>query len=1234
VADSGGIAHVTSPVEQTWKGMHDITGTSGLPACLLCYLRPTGAMSRRHELARIDLDGEGGSERLGEEPILALARALAAALSDDAEVITNAPERAIYSRDLAELPRLLERTLFRTTPDLVVRPATSEDVAQTLQFAHTHDLPVTPRGLASSAYGGAVPTRGGIVLDMLSLKGMGRPDAAALTVHVAAGARWGDLDAQLAKHGLALYTYPSSRFSTVAGWVATGGYGINSFKYGHFSRWVEALQVVDPDGTPHTVTHVDPEFQLYFGSEGQLGAITGVTLRVRHKPEIERPYLLYFDSLAETFAFVNSLALSGIQPAHLKVIDRQQMANINRLHAEAHPHGRPLVAERDALFLLFDDAENEAAFATFPLPRDEAPRHVAGAIWHERFFPMKVKRLGPALLASQVVMPVRDAANFLDEVGRLGQRFGVQIGSETYILDGEGEPRALIMAWFTCSTQRASYLLHLPLVQMITRLGLKRGGAPYGAGIWNAPFNRAKFGEKWQALKASKRRLDPAGRFNPGKFPGVRSRLANLPGLLFHPSLFRVVTDVALRTAPVLGSAARLLNRVGRGNIAVPLAHTEFSPGGENGGMTAELLEATVLGCTACGDCVPVCPAYLVTGDETVTGRAKLRTALKLIRGDEVTPLESDKTFLCMYCKACQDVCQSNLPLIRAYEETEHRLAERFGRPDELIQAFIAEAESRRDYYEFIGTQPFPLPEPELPTDIIRLAQATPERAAEPASAPEGAEHRDWKYHIEPVPVASRREAVGKFLILRDVDICINCGQCERACIYGVHSRDPFDVRKMAEPESALCRNCFRCVQECPRLALSMDFDPAYAELGRGVYTPDVVASLAKQAERGQIPVLGAGYRGAFSGPGFDGMWTDMSEIIRPTRDGIHGRETISTAIDLGRRPESLRFDERGNLLTDLPPTLELPLPIMLTPPDGAAAPAVVADALVRAAQRLGTLALVRPADWQPEWEAYREAVALRVTPDEVDTAAELLRRVRLVEIEAVERGDMQRAISRIKERQPEAVVAVRLAMDERAPAAVEVLCRDGVEVVHLVAPDGLEDAQAALVMTERLPLVHRRLVEARIRDQITLVASGAVTVAEHVPKAIILGADGVMIDWPLWAALECRLNTDACRSGGCACGPESIDPAWGAQRIVNLMASWHSQLLEVLGAMGLREVRRLRGERGRAMFAREMEEKVFIPLAAVVDDRQQTTDDSQPSVVRRAKRSPVVQNPLPAEGK
>jgi len=77
----------------------------------------------------------------------------------------------------------------------------------------------------------------------------------------------------------------------------------------------------------------------------------------------------------------------------------------------------------------------------------------------------------------------------------------------------------------------------------------------------------------------------------------------------------------------------------------------------------------------------------------------------------------------------------------------------------------------------------------------------------------------------------------------------------------------------------------------------------ALAALGDAYWTPDLIERLWKQAANGKVPVSGAGYRGPFCGPGFDMIWTDMSEIVRPTRDGIHGREYISTVIELGRKP-------------------------------------------------------------------------------------------------------------------------------------------------------------------------------------------------------------------------------------------------------------------------------------------------------------------------------------------
>jgi hypothetical protein len=101
---------------------------------------------------------------------------------------------------------------------------------------------------------------------------------------------------------------------------------------------------------------------------------------------------------------------------------------------------------------------------------------------------------------------------------------------------------------------------------------------------------------------------------------------------------------------------------------------------------------------------------------------------------------------------------------------------------------------------------------------------------------------------------------------------------------------------------------------------------------GDAHWTPEIITQTWYQAETGRIPISGAGYGGACAGPGFDSIWLDMSEIVRPTRDGIHGREVISTAVVLGRRLAALQFDPHGGLVSELPAQVEIPIPVLFDP--------------------------------------------------------------------------------------------------------------------------------------------------------------------------------------------------------------------------------------------------------------------------------------------------------------
>jgi glutamate synthase domain-containing protein 2 len=179
------------------------------------------------------------------------------------------------------------------------------------------------------------------------------------------------------------------------------------------------------------------------------------------------------------------------------------------------------------------------------------------------------------------------------------------------------------------------------------------------------------------------------------------------------------------------------------------------------------------------------------------------------------------------------------------------------------------------------------------------------------------------------------------------------------------------------------------------------------------------------------------------------------------------------------------------------------------------------------------------------------------------------------------------------------ALVIIRIPAVKGVEDIVAKLARDGAEIVHIAADyrgrevNGVAGSDGCL-LKDIIRAVHLRLEEDRIRDEITLIASGGIAMAEYVPKAMLCGADLTAIDIPLMIALGARLYEEPQRL---LIFPEELGKIpfpIVTQRIVNLMGAWHSQILEMMGAMGIREARRLRGESGRAIFFEEIDRDTF----------------------------------------
>jgi hypothetical protein len=400
-----------------------------------------------------------------------------------------------------------------------------------------------------------------------------------------------------------------------------------------------------------------------------------------------------------------------------------------------------------------------------------------------------------------------------------------------------------------------------------------------------------------------------------------------------------------------------------------------------------------------------------------------------------------------------------------------------------------------------------------------------------------------------------------------------------RPCVYGVFSRPLGGLT----PREEACVGCLRCTVQYPRVVQILP-NPERERLGDAYLQPEHVDTILYEARTGRVPVRGAGYRGPFGGPGWDGMWLDMSEIVRPTRDGIHGREFISTAVDIGEKPAFVALERDGaggSSLGRARNILSLQVPFLFDVPPPGEGGERVAGALVEAAGQIETVAFL-PAATAARLPRSGDPVVPTVRPDEVSglkhTQSSML---------ALDGWDPE-AFRELSRRLPGTTVCVRV------PAATDVLdlVRQGVRVVHLLADyhGRVGDRFVMDVIRE----THEQLVQAGIREEVTLIGSGGIVLAEHVAKAIVCGLDAVALDSAVWAALQARFDGDCRDRDHCALAFPPFDTAWAVRRIRNLAASWRDQLLEVLGAMGLREVRRLRGELGRCMFQADLEREAF----------------------------------------
>ena len=405
-----------------------------------------------------------------------------------------------------------------------------------------------------------------------------------------------------------------------------------------------------------------------------------------------------------------------------------------------------------------------------------------------------------------------------------------------------------------------------------------------------------------------------------------------------------------------------------------------------------------------------------------------------------------------------------------------------------------------------------------------------------------------------------------------------------RPCTYGVFSGPVGGFN----PRPKLCVGCLRCTIQHPEFT-TIAPNPARAALGDDYVTHLHISAIDEEASKGTIPVRGQGYRGKFGGPGWEGMFTDMSEIVRPSRDGIHGRELIGTSVDIGSKPMSLEFDESGALTTAPPRMLTIQVPFIFDAPPASIASPKLHRIYTKTAADIDTLVAL-PADVVLSEGLASPAVGPIIPLTAAATSGGFGHGTRMVELDGWDASLYLEATTIA----PHLLIGVRIPFAPGWQQQLLEVQAAGVPVIHLIADHHGLGEDGGFVM-DTLREAHMLLIDAGVRDAVTLLGSGGIIAADHLPKAIICGLDAVALDLPLLFAMQARARGDLSdRERTAIRMPRRFSEKWAVSRLTNLAASWRDQLLEILGAMGIREVRRLRGEMGRGMWQADLEAEAF----------------------------------------
>ncbi len=414
-------------------------------------------------------------------------------------------------------------------PDAVVFPETTEEVSQILRVCSQHGCPVVPYGIGSSLEGHVVPVKGGITVDTSRMNRILQINESDLDAVVEPGVTRVQLNDELRATGL-MFTVDPGANATLGGMAATRASGTNTVRYGTMADNVLALEVVLPDGqiietgsrarkssTGYDLTH------LFVGSEGTLGIITKLTVKLRGQPEHIAAATCVFPDIAGAVDTVILAIQMGLPMARIELLDEVQMRGMNIYNPDMP------MPEAPHLFLEFHGTEASVAeqVETF----DELVAEHGGSdfqwatrtedrnrLWqarHNAYYAGKALRPGGNSVVTDCCVPISALAECLAKTKELIADAGLMAPIAGHVGDGNFHLLILVDPEDASEMARAA-----DLANQVNMLALEFGGTvsgEHGIGLGKRKYLAQEHGAAYGLMGVLKKAIDPGNIMNPGK---------------------------------------------------------------------------------------------------------------------------------------------------------------------------------------------------------------------------------------------------------------------------------------------------------------------------------------------------------------------------------------------------------------------------------------------------------------------------------------------------------------------------------------------------------------------------------------------------------------------------------------------------------------------------------------------------------------------------------------------